>query len=338
MFRLHYQPYRRPLRTPLTTAHGVWETREGVLVRLERAADGRVGFGEVATLEAFQTESVEEALAFLRGFPSNNARSPHLLVPASLPCLQMALWCAEQQIHDPAPPRRAFEVVGLLPAGEAAVDRMDALLDAGFRTFKWKIGVCPLEEELGLFNKLLEDLPHRGALRLDANGGLTREGYRRWLKRLTEVPQLAFLEQPLPPMLEMDIMHEAAPFAVPVALDESVCQVDSLLNALISGWNGLLVIKPSIVGAPVQYLQWQAAWQRQLVFSSAFETSIGLEQALRIAATAPDPEKVLPLGFGTQAYFEKDGLNRHPEGPELVSGNMDVNALEAIWQKAGETQ
>lgn len=55
------RPYRLPFRTPLRTAHGPWTEREGILLRIV-AADGRVGYGEIAPIEA------------LGGAPSRSAR------------------------------------------------------------------------------------------------------------------------------------------------------------------------------------------------------------------------------------------------------------------------
>ncbi len=330
-FHLEFKAYQRNFKIPLRTAHGLWTRREGVLLRLTDKA-GRTGYGEVAPLEAFKTESVKDAIGCLRSLPSDMPRFGFSLVSSSYPCVQMALWAAEQQVYSDDPPERCFPVVGLLPAGENAFAYMETLVEQGYHTFKWKIGVHPIEEEIGIFNKLLEDLPVQGAMRLDANGSLGEDNMEYWLERLSEVPQLAFLEQPLPPGREEVMQSLATRYGVHVALDESVCQVDTLFQALISGWKGNLVIKPSIVGSPLLYHQWQAAWQRHLVFSSAFETAIGLEAGLRIAAALPEPEQVLALGFGTQVYFEADGMSMHPRGPEMVPGQIGREEMEAVWK------
>jgi len=41
---------------------------------------------------------------------------------------------------------------------------------AGYHTFKWKIGVAAIQDELKIFHKLLQALPMLAQLRLDANG------------------------------------------------------------------------------------------------------------------------------------------------------------------------
>jgi o-succinylbenzoate synthase len=87
--RLHR--FALPLRTPLETAHGRIQRREGFLVEIEDA-DGVRGFGEAAPLPDFGTESATECLAALRAGLGTLLRGPRgegfepegpLLTPAS---------------------------------------------------------------------------------------------------------------------------------------------------------------------------------------------------------------------------------------------------------------
>ena len=58
--RLEFRRYRFPFGRAVRTAHGPWVEREGLLVRLEDEA-GRSGYGEVAPIPWFGTETLEEA-------------------------------------------------------------------------------------------------------------------------------------------------------------------------------------------------------------------------------------------------------------------------------------
>ena len=60
VYRFSHRAYRLPLRQPLRTAHGLWAEREGLIVRVEDES-GRVGFGEIAPIEWFGTETLAEA-------------------------------------------------------------------------------------------------------------------------------------------------------------------------------------------------------------------------------------------------------------------------------------
>ncbi|PSR16406.1 hypothetical protein C8255_17945, partial [filamentous cyanobacterium CCP3] len=58
---LAVRQYRRRFLKPLHTAHGLWIWREGLLVRLQDSLD-RVGYGEIAPIPWFGSETLEEAL------------------------------------------------------------------------------------------------------------------------------------------------------------------------------------------------------------------------------------------------------------------------------------
>jgi o-succinylbenzoate synthase len=57
MHLLEHRIYRRAFQAPVRTAHGSWTQREGILLRL-RSQDGTVGFGEVAPIPDFGTETL----------------------------------------------------------------------------------------------------------------------------------------------------------------------------------------------------------------------------------------------------------------------------------------
>ena len=57
---LSFRRYRLPFRAPLHTAHGLWTERTGIIVRLSDP-EGRSGFGEIAPLTDFGTETLVQA-------------------------------------------------------------------------------------------------------------------------------------------------------------------------------------------------------------------------------------------------------------------------------------
>ena len=125
--RFSFRSYRRFFRQPLRTAHGLWSMREGFIVRCE--VDGQVGFGEVAPLPDFGTETVEAAAEFLRGL----GEDPDLQLPADLPCCAFGLSVAAQAACSPAsavdeaaavPTFSLRDVAALLPAGASAESQL----------------------------------------------------------------------------------------------------------------------------------------------------------------------------------------------------------------------
>ena len=60
VYLFEFKRYCQPLPVPLRTAHGVWAEREGLIIRLEDES-GAVGYGEIAPIPWFGTETLAEA-------------------------------------------------------------------------------------------------------------------------------------------------------------------------------------------------------------------------------------------------------------------------------------
>src|SRR5258708_4847581 len=96
-YRFSAKTYRLPLRAPLRTAHGAWTEREGILVRLEDET-GRVGYGEVAPLPWFGTETLVEAQEVCGKFGASVTDELLDAVPARFGCVRFALACARAEV------------------------------------------------------------------------------------------------------------------------------------------------------------------------------------------------------------------------------------------------
>jgi O-succinylbenzoate synthase len=176
--RVAVKPYRRRFCQPLKTAHGCWQTRTGLIVRLSDQHRG-VSYGEIAPIPWFGSESLAEAEAWCRQWQGSLVNVADLAVPETLPATQFGIESALADLHglqtDALPATtitlKPERVCGLLPAGHQALSSWQG--DAPQRnTWKWKIGVCSITAELGWLETLAETLPESACLRLDANGGL----------------------------------------------------------------------------------------------------------------------------------------------------------------------
>ncbi len=156
-YLFEFKRYRLPLAATLRTAHGSWTEREGLIVRLESEA-GRVGFGEIAPLPWFGTETLAEAEEICRKFGHKVTDRVLDGVPGRYGCVRFAL-AAARTGPAPGPGQSRLPVAALLPAGREALAVLPAKLAAGFLAFKWKVGVSAVEEELGLLDDLLAELP-----------------------------------------------------------------------------------------------------------------------------------------------------------------------------------
>lgn len=315
---LAVRQYRRQFVKPLHTAHGLWTWREGLLVRL-RDSLGRVGYGEMAPIPWFGSETLEEALQFCT---AQNGEWRGETIPARLSATQFGLGCALAELaesghvteQEPAIPADSFataDICGLLPAGEATLHLASQRLAQGHRTLKWKIGVQAVADEIHLLQRLMEKLPQPIQLRLDANGGLSIDQAEQWLvacDRINAAPHMAtveHLEQPLPPDQVAAMQDLGKRYRTAIALDESVATVAQLEACWNQGWRGVFVVKPAIAGSPQRLQTFCQTHQPRLVFSSAFETVVGRRAALAVASRCSSA-LAAALGFGTQGYFADD--------------------------------
>ena len=327
--RFEYRPYRRRFLEPLRTSLGEWEVREGFVLRLEDR-EGVVGFGEVAPIPWFGTETLDNAKEFLSW--ASEAGVPDE-VPRDLPCCRFAISCCRGVMRpDFEPVGGVAEIAGLLPSGNASHQRMSALAAEGFRVFKWKAGVLSFAEEHDAFQSLVKDLPVNGRLRIDANGGWNLMDAWRWLEALEGEEAVEFVEDPLEHALWEATWALCERFETSLALDLPITS-EGAPGILGKGWPGHWVIKPSLFGCVKEVQELTRRFSDKVVFSTALETLFGYEAVLRLAL-ANGPEGVA-LGLGGQDLFEDDALKLHPSSPTLHAGRIGIDAMEQAW---GELQ
>ena len=300
--QFEYRPYRRSFRRPLQTSHGLWTVREGIILRLTDDG-GRVGFGEIAPLFWFGSEPFEDAIEFCQQLPKGIDFETIAAIPADLSACQFGFESAWEMLTIEPTIKSELIYSALLPTGIAALDCWKDLWGLGYRTFKWKIGVAQIDDEIQLFEQLIQRLPPQASLRLDANAGLTRAQAETWLRVCDLHLNLEFLEQPLA-VTQLDLMQELSQkYSTPIAIDESVATLDQLQDCYQKGWRGIFVIKPAIVGSPSQLRKFCRENAIDAVFSSVFETAIGQQAGLRLAAELSLKNRA--VGYGTSHWFDE---------------------------------
>ena len=349
IYRLFYRPYRLPLLRTVRTAHGAWVEREGIVLRLEDR-QGRIGFGEVAPISWLGTGTLAEAANLLAQLGETVETASFEGIDERHGCLRFALASAliqaEQFIsHPPAPTQgrrvkghapnlspaaaRRMPVAALLPAGHAALEAVDQALADGYVAFKWKVGVFGAAEEWMLLDDLLARLPAHVKLRLDANGAWTPKQAAKWLERCAERP-IEFVEQPVAPDDVDALIGLAGDYPTTLALDESVTGLPSLRTWLERGWPGALVVKPALAGAPPGVLGLLAEYQADVVFSSAFETAVGRQAALRMAFQFKGRHP-RALGFGVTPLFRDGRFDGLPAFPFVSVEDVNRMKPETVW-------
>jgi O-succinylbenzoate synthase len=336
-YQFEFRPYQRKFVRPLQTNHGTWETREGIIIRLT-SDSGKVGWGEIAPISWFGSETITQALDFCHQLPNQITSEIIFSIPDNLPACQFGFESAGEgekgrreegevsNISPPTPPTfptpptstppysllptpHSLKFSALLPAGSSALEAWESLWQQGYRTFKWKIGVYPVAEELAILDLLMQSLPKEAKLRFDANGGLSYDEAQLWLRTCDElqllpgIPVIEFIEQPLG-VEDFEAMLGLCEHVTKIALDESIATLAQLETCYQQGWCGIYVIKPAIIGSPSRLRHFFGQHQIDAVFSSVFETSIGRQSALQLAFELSHHNRA--IGFGVNHWFADD--------------------------------
>ncbi|MGL5084072.1 MAG: o-succinylbenzoate synthase [Microcoleaceae cyanobacterium] len=312
-YQFEFHPYRCPFKHPLNTHHGIWRERQGILLQLTNEA-GNTGWGEIAPLSWFGSETLEQALTICQNFPKKFNLESIEVIPDTFPACQFGFESAVMACNssqDQPQLKQPLNYSGLLPAGELALQKWQDLYHQGYRTFKWKIGVYLLELELEIFQTLTQAMIENSSvcsLRLDANGGLTWKQANQWLQTCDTLQnisphfQIEFLEQPLKVSQFEELLALSSRYATPLALDESVATLNQLKTCYQQRWRGIFVIKPAISGSPKQLKQFCQDHNIDAVFSSVFETHVGRNAILNLATELSSPRRA--VGFGVDHWLE----------------------------------
>jgi O-succinylbenzoate synthase len=331
-FPFAFRRYSLAFRQPVRTSGGSWAPREGVYVRVERPG-GTVGFGEAAPIPLFGRESADEIEAACRALGDRIGTDAVSQVPENLGTLRNAVSCALAGAPG-APRHNSLGVAALLPAGRGALDDAPPKADAGFRVFKWKVGVGAADDEMAILDDLLGALPGGSKVRLDANGAWDRRTAGKWMAFSSDRP-VEFVEQPLAPGskgIEDSLSGLGADYPVPIALDESISGNGDVSRWLDLGWRGYFVIKPSLLGDPDAAVARLIAARAKVVFSSALETAMGAQASLRLAFAWPG--KVSALGFGVWPLFSDARFDGPAAAPFIRIGDVDRINPETLWNAA----
>lgn len=299
IYKLQFYSYERCFRQPLKTSHGTWEVREGIILSLTDPV-GRIGWGEIAPLPWFGTETLATAFTFCSKLGGKVTAENIAAIPDNLPACQFGFESAMLDILASKKPLPQFNYSYLLPAGENALKFWQAGWEKGNKTFKWKIGVHSFSEEIKVFEQLMEILPKNAKLRLDANGGLSWKEAEEWLQKIAG-SKVEFFEQPLPPNELDKMLALSSKYSTLLALDESVASLKQLEECYHQGWKGIYVIKAAIAGFPQRLRQFCQETNIDVVFSSVFETQIGRKAVLNLAAELSHSNRA--VGFGVDNWF-----------------------------------
>ena len=154
---------------------------------------------------------------------------------------------------------------------------------------------------------------------------------KKWLQAITFLG-VEYLEQPLPAQALQESFQLAKLYPNRIALDESIAQWESLKLIINQKWPGWLIIKPLLLGDINSFLLWrQHAKPKRLVYSSVFETMIGVNMLIDIVQSDLQAHNTAH-GFGALDYLENDIYSYKFSGPKILKKLIIKKEFEQLWK------
>jgi o-succinylbenzoate synthase len=355
---LRRRSFSLALATPLTTARGRIDRREGFLVRF--AAGGVAGVGEATPLPGW-TEPLADCRAALDAVAAADDRLAPLVAGVDAPAppadpladapasvadpladAPAARHAVESALLDAVGRKRDRPLAGLLAADPAESVPVNATVgdgsvaetvtaardavDAGVACLKVKVGARDLERDLERLRAVRDAVGPDVAIRADANAAWDRETAADAVAAVAAADvDLAYLEQPL---AAADLTGHAAlrGRGVAVALDETLATTPpaAVLDADAAD---VLVLKPMALGGPARAAAVaRAARSRGVdpVVTTTVDAAPARAAAVHVAAAVPE---VRPCGLATRDYLADDLA---PDPVPVEGGSIAVPTTPGI--------
>lgn len=333
---------RLPLRTPYRLSFATLDDFELFLARVWLGGDS--GVGESVPLAVYSTETAEDVWSALResvraiaGRPAGEAlatleRSRERRPFATAP-LMTAL---ETALAPPVPSEDlAVPLLGTVLSHDEdrSPEEIEALLGAGYRTLKVKVGF-DVAADVRWVARVQELVDGRARIRVDANQGYSFEAAREFVG-CVEPEGIEVFEQPFDPG-EWDAMARLAALSpLPLMLDESIATAADLERLIELGCAGTVKFKLAKAGG-LAALERLIARARdaglQVVLGNGVAGDVGnlheLVVAARAIATAGEMNGFLKPSrrLLTNPYEVVDGSARLPRG---YVADVDWERVEA---------
>lgn len=343
---MQYAIYELEFRDPFISSSKTFLRRKGIQLMQDDPAGQ--AYGDVAPLEGFSSESVDDALLQIRKHirdiehffenPAGNsdwnqfADSLHLY-PSVRFGLDTVFYDRLSKLkerplnkHFSIEARHSVSVNYILSGGrEKILADMHEAWDSGYRTFKVKGGIN-FEYELELLTGMRNNFP-AVVIRLDVNQAWDLPSAIEHLNLLKDI-HLEYCEQPIPSgdMHAFSSLKSAT--TVPIAADESVRSYEDARLLIENRAVDYLILKPPLIGSYLDIVHIaQEATEHNIpvIFTSVLESGIGRLAIAHLASWLGSRNHAHGLATGQlfnddildDGAFIRDGQYILPEKPGL---------------------
>jgi o-succinylbenzoate synthase len=311
-----YSRYLLEFKRPSGTSRGVLHEKETFI--LEISENGKKGIGECAIFRGLSFDDRPDYEEKLKWLCENIEQNPEFLNEElkEFP----SIWFGYEQailnlkngdnLYFPSEftnGKAPIIINGLIWMGDVQYveEQIQDKLEKGFHCIKLKIGV-DWKSEHEVLQKLRQKFSKETLeLRVDANGGFTKDEAETVLQQLADL-NIHSIEQPIKAGNWIDMSELCAQTSTPIALDEELIGVIGFNNKkelLKSIKPQYIILKPVLVGGFTGCDEWISLAEEQNIdwwITSALESNIGLNAIAQYTFTK---NNTMPQGLGTGGLF-----------------------------------
>jgi o-succinylbenzoate synthase len=343
----------RPASVRLRTSYGEAPVNRPHVI-VEIGAGGVVGLGEASPLPEFTGETASSILHVLReryldaltGCDATHIGPIVSHLEHTLPGNTSAIAAIDMALHDAAGKLlgvpvstllggarrgaiRTVTAMGIDPIPEA-IAQAEESFEAGFRTFKMKVGTDPASD-VARVRAVRRALGAEAVIRIDANQGYDPPTAIAVLRQLADC-DIEYIEQPVARWNHAGLAHVRRATGMRVLADESLHSVYDALSLIRAEACDLFAIKLIKTGGLARARQIAGIGEAagiDCIVISPFETQIGSAAGLHLALALPICRHAHELTvFGSQADMARTTVRL--EGEILTPGSATGLGVESI--------
>lgn len=347
-------PFVLPFVRPVQTGRGTLLGREGILLAITDSSNVK-GWGEAAPMPGFHTESLEESWEALTQFLPALLRKEQGSIQetvqqfhSAFPAAGTAMSAIDTALCDLSSKQQGCSVASLL-AGKFQTNitnsiRVNALLHAqdvrgiikearekcqeGFQTFKIKVGVQSIQQDIARIAAVRETLGEDVKIRLDANEAWSLEEADKVLQSAASL-SIEYIEQPLPRADLQGSVRLRKEQIIPLAADEAACSAEDIQNILKHQAADLIILKPAASGGPHLSLRMgELAAQSGIpcITTTLMDGAVGRAMATHVAVALPVFKTPYACGLATGNLLKQD----LSDGLKIQDGQISVNHVKGL--------
>lgn len=328
-----------PFRTPFKTGAGDISSRDGVLIQFQ---DGDVDvLAEASPLPGFSVETFNEVKShflkikfdldtFLKTPFSLEKLKQFIKGPASIQFAISDLGRkvlharANQPLNHPLfqSENKSILVNDIVGYHDPEITKKLILsaLDSGFKTIKIKTPYP--DPDLATVLREVYSKSEDVNFRLDANQNWDLEKLKIFNRYFDDLP-IEYIEEPIVMQSDNEIEPFSSISAYPIALDESITNIDHLAKLLKQHTDLFVIIKPMLLGNIFELSETLSRYRgsyKRVIITSSLESGVGLETISLIAASLGDNSRA--HGLNTGKLFRNDLFTND----DMKNGILDLTS------------